>query len=190
MYRPMHINRLMQVLKHLSVYISLCQHINLQWKPQCVLCCYLCNYFIGAMYPTSMRINDEGRLVVNFKTEARFRGQFVMSHPGNPKYTDIGADGHSHTHTCCQALLSIVQSSSSSLLLQRCICKIQCNVPPKSKLPVITFLEEAFTALWWWQNISQTFFSKSYFSFKGSFKRKRKQMIQRLCAVDAQDDSN
>ncbi|XP_018591126.2 FRAS1-related extracellular matrix protein 3 isoform X2 [Scleropages formosus] len=35
----------------------------------------------GAMYPTSMRINEEGRLVVNFKTEARFRGQFVMSHP-------------------------------------------------------------------------------------------------------------
>lgn len=34
------------------------------------------------MYPTSMRINEEGRLVVNFKTEARFRGQFVMSHPG------------------------------------------------------------------------------------------------------------
>ncbi|KAL6487767.1 hypothetical protein MHYP_G00043930 [Metynnis hypsauchen] len=37
----------------------------------------------GAMYPTSMRINEEGRLVVNFKTEARFRGQFVMSHPGS-----------------------------------------------------------------------------------------------------------
>ncbi|XP_039606137.1 FRAS1-related extracellular matrix protein 3 [Polypterus senegalus] len=36
----------------------------------------------GAMYPTSMRINEEGRLVVNFKTEVRFRGQFVMSHPG------------------------------------------------------------------------------------------------------------
>ncbi|XP_045572526.1 FRAS1-related extracellular matrix protein 2 [Salmo salar] len=36
----------------------------------------------GSMYPTSMRINEEGRLVVNFKTEARFRGQFVMSHPG------------------------------------------------------------------------------------------------------------
>lgn len=34
------------------------------------------------MYPTSMRINEEGRLVVNFKTEARFRGQFVMFHPG------------------------------------------------------------------------------------------------------------
>ncbi|KAJ8000694.1 hypothetical protein DPEC_G00183020 [Dallia pectoralis] len=37
----------------------------------------------GAMYPTSMRINEEGRLVVNFKTEARFRGQFVMTHPGS-----------------------------------------------------------------------------------------------------------
>ncbi|XP_006629615.2 FRAS1-related extracellular matrix protein 3 [Lepisosteus oculatus] len=36
----------------------------------------------GAMYPTSMRINEEGRLVVNFKTEARFRGLFVMSHQG------------------------------------------------------------------------------------------------------------
>ncbi|XP_069832964.1 FRAS1-related extracellular matrix protein 3 [Dendropsophus ebraccatus] len=36
----------------------------------------------GSLYPTSMRINDEGRLVVNFKTEIRFRGQFVMSHPG------------------------------------------------------------------------------------------------------------
>ncbi|XP_067106912.1 FRAS1-related extracellular matrix protein 3 isoform X1 [Osmerus mordax] len=36
----------------------------------------------GAMYPTSMRINEEGRLVVNFKTEARYRGLFVMSHPG------------------------------------------------------------------------------------------------------------
>ncbi|XP_072320110.1 FRAS1-related extracellular matrix protein 3 [Eucyclogobius newberryi] len=34
----------------------------------------------GAMYPTSMRINEEGRLVVNFKTEARFRGQFIMTH--------------------------------------------------------------------------------------------------------------
>ncbi|XP_077427082.1 FRAS1-related extracellular matrix protein 3 [Vanacampus margaritifer] len=36
----------------------------------------------GAMYPTSMRINEEGRLVVNFKTESHFRGQFVMTHPG------------------------------------------------------------------------------------------------------------
>lgn len=29
-----------------------------------------------------MRINGQGRLVVNFRTEARFRGLFVLSHPG------------------------------------------------------------------------------------------------------------
>lgn len=57
--------------------------------------------FIGAMYPTSMRINDEGRLVVNFKTEARFRGQFVMSHPGN---VQMDTDPHIATH-CPQAIL-------------------------------------------------------------------------------------
>uniref|UniRef100_A0A8C9QQD6 FRAS1 related extracellular matrix 2 n=1 Tax=Scleropages formosus TaxID=113540 RepID=A0A8C9QQD6_SCLFO len=34
----------------------------------------------GALYPTSMRINEQGRLVVNFRTEARFRGVFVLSH--------------------------------------------------------------------------------------------------------------
>ncbi|XP_062873398.1 FRAS1-related extracellular matrix protein 2b [Trichomycterus rosablanca] len=37
----------------------------------------------GALYPTSMRINEQGRLVVNFRTEARFRGLFVMSHPAS-----------------------------------------------------------------------------------------------------------
>ncbi|KAM7374500.1 hypothetical protein PAMP_007153 [Pampus punctatissimus] len=36
----------------------------------------------GALYPTSMRINDQGRLVVNFRTKARFRGLFVDSHSG------------------------------------------------------------------------------------------------------------
>ncbi|XP_030632074.1 FRAS1-related extracellular matrix protein 2b isoform X2 [Chanos chanos] len=36
----------------------------------------------GALYPTSMRINEHGRLVVNFRTEARFRGLFVTSHSG------------------------------------------------------------------------------------------------------------
>lgn len=45
-------------------------------------CTSLMSVLIGAMYPTSMRINEDGRLVVNFKTEARFSGQFVMSHPG------------------------------------------------------------------------------------------------------------
>ncbi|KAM9456047.1 FRAS1-related extracellular matrix protein 2a [Clarias gariepinus] len=34
----------------------------------------------GALYPASMRINDVGRLVVNFRTKAHFRGLFVASH--------------------------------------------------------------------------------------------------------------
>ncbi|XP_018610966.2 FRAS1-related extracellular matrix protein 2a [Scleropages formosus] len=38
----------------------------------------------GALYPTSMRINEQGRLVVNFRTEARFRGLFVTSHSASP----------------------------------------------------------------------------------------------------------
>ncbi|KAI5624981.1 fras1 related extracellular matrix protein 2b isoform X1, partial [Silurus asotus] len=38
----------------------------------------------GALYPTSMRINEQGRLVVNFRTEARFKGLFVTSHPASP----------------------------------------------------------------------------------------------------------
>uniref|UniRef100_A0A9J8DE10 FRAS1 related extracellular matrix 2b n=1 Tax=Cyprinus carpio carpio TaxID=630221 RepID=A0A9J8DE10_CYPCA len=38
----------------------------------------------GALYPTSMRINEQGRLVVNFRTEARFRGLFVTAHSASP----------------------------------------------------------------------------------------------------------
>lgn len=61
----------------------------------------------GAMYPTSMRINEEGRLVVNFKTEARFRGQFVMSHPGTPLTLIAHSSAHSrppHTHSLPEAV--------------------------------------------------------------------------------------
>ena len=29
-----------------------------------------------------MKIQDDGKLVVNFRTEVRFRGQFVLQHPG------------------------------------------------------------------------------------------------------------
>uniref|UniRef100_G3VZM2 Calx-beta domain-containing protein n=1 Tax=Sarcophilus harrisii TaxID=9305 RepID=G3VZM2_SARHA len=36
----------------------------------------------GTLHPTSMHINEEGQLVVDFQTEIRFQGQFVMSHPG------------------------------------------------------------------------------------------------------------
>uniref|UniRef100_A0A4W4F1X1 Cadherin domain-containing protein n=1 Tax=Electrophorus electricus TaxID=8005 RepID=A0A4W4F1X1_ELEEL len=38
----------------------------------------------GALYPTSMRISEQGRLVVNFRTEAHFRGLFVTSHLASP----------------------------------------------------------------------------------------------------------
>uniref|UniRef100_A0A8C5LW09 FRAS1 related extracellular matrix 2 n=1 Tax=Leptobrachium leishanense TaxID=445787 RepID=A0A8C5LW09_9ANUR len=48
----------------------------------------------GSLYPTSMRINDEGRLVVNFKTEARFNGLFVMSHPASQMTSMIMCADH------------------------------------------------------------------------------------------------
>ncbi|XP_037533536.1 FRAS1-related extracellular matrix protein 2b isoform X2 [Nematolebias whitei] len=38
---------------------------------------------VGALYPSSMRINVQGQLVVNFRTEARFRGLFVLNHPAS-----------------------------------------------------------------------------------------------------------
>lgn len=35
----------------------------------------------GSLFPTSMRIDENGRLVVNFRTDAQFRGLFVLDHP-------------------------------------------------------------------------------------------------------------
>ncbi|XP_029923159.1 FRAS1-related extracellular matrix protein 2b [Myripristis murdjan] len=48
----------------------------------------------GALYPTSMRINGHGRLVVNFRTEARFRGLFVFSHPASPLSSMVMCPDH------------------------------------------------------------------------------------------------
>ncbi|KAJ8342513.1 hypothetical protein SKAU_G00324410 [Synaphobranchus kaupii] len=48
----------------------------------------------GALYPTSMRINEYGRLVVNFRTEARFRGLFVTSHSASPLASMIMSADH------------------------------------------------------------------------------------------------
>lgn len=50
---------------------------------------FVLSCFAGALYPTSMRINEHGRLVVNFRTEARFRGLFVTSHPGECNIWEI-----------------------------------------------------------------------------------------------------
>ncbi|GBM47252.1 FRAS1-related extracellular matrix protein 2, partial [Araneus ventricosus] len=35
----------------------------------------------GYLYPTRMTIGQDGKLLVNFRTEPRFRGQFVLNHP-------------------------------------------------------------------------------------------------------------
>lgn len=67
----------------------------------------------GAMFPTSMRINEEGRLVVNFKTEARFRGQFVMSHAGMSLRV---ARWSSHFHPRARSLPEAAQCGHSTQL--------------------------------------------------------------------------
>ncbi|XP_049431948.1 FRAS1-related extracellular matrix protein 2b [Epinephelus fuscoguttatus] len=48
----------------------------------------------GALYPTSMRVNGQGRLVVNFRTEARFRGLFVFAHPASPLTSMVMCPDH------------------------------------------------------------------------------------------------
>uniref|UniRef100_A0A8C5TK83 FRAS1 related extracellular matrix 2 n=1 Tax=Malurus cyaneus samueli TaxID=2593467 RepID=A0A8C5TK83_9PASS len=48
----------------------------------------------GSLFPTSMRISEEGRLVVNFKTEARFHGLFVMSHPASSLISMVMSADH------------------------------------------------------------------------------------------------
>ncbi|XP_057694497.1 FRAS1-related extracellular matrix protein 2-like [Corythoichthys intestinalis] len=48
----------------------------------------------GALYPTSMRINEQGRLVVNFRTEARFRGLFVVRHPASALSSMVMCEDH------------------------------------------------------------------------------------------------
>ncbi|KAM6270253.1 FRAS1-related extracellular matrix protein 3 [Porphyrio hochstetteri] len=60
----------------------------------------------GSLYPTSMRINDEGRLVVNFRTKTRFRGQLVMSHPG----TSLSSMVMSADHPGLTFTLSLLRS--------------------------------------------------------------------------------
>ena len=53
------------------------------WSPTFPLLCTLPP--TGSLYPTSMRIGEDGCLVVNFKTEAQFHGLFVLSHPGKAR---------------------------------------------------------------------------------------------------------
>lgn len=55
-----------------------------------------------------MRINEQGRLVVNFRTKARFRGLFVGSHSGGrikrdgeTEYLYIGIITNTHSLKIC-----------------------------------------------------------------------------------------
>ncbi|XP_076446552.1 LOW QUALITY PROTEIN: extracellular matrix protein 3-like [Babylonia areolata] len=63
----------------------------------------------GYLYPTSMRMREDGRLSVSFRTEARFRGQFVDSHPG----TDLEAMVMSEDHPDLTFTLELVRSDPS-----------------------------------------------------------------------------
>ncbi|KAM5311565.1 FRAS1-related extracellular matrix protein 2 [Glossophaga mutica] len=48
----------------------------------------------GSLYPTSMRIGEDGCLVVNFKTEAQFHGLFVLSHPASLTSSAVTSADH------------------------------------------------------------------------------------------------
>uniref|UniRef100_A0AAY5KU18 Calx-beta domain-containing protein n=1 Tax=Esox lucius TaxID=8010 RepID=A0AAY5KU18_ESOLU len=71
----------------------------------------------GSLYPTSMRINGEGCLVVTFKTEARFRGHFILTHPGTScvlnVYVSVLSVVKSEDHPGLLLSLSLVRSETS-----------------------------------------------------------------------------
>lgn len=48
----------------------------------------------GNLYPTSMRIDQNGRLVVNFRTEALFSGLFVLDHPSSQLSSSVISVDH------------------------------------------------------------------------------------------------
>ncbi|XP_042885608.1 FRAS1-related extracellular matrix protein 2-like, partial [Penaeus japonicus] len=48
----------------------------------------------GHLYPTAMRIREDGRLVVSFRTEARFRGIFVKTHHAVTQRSSVTCEEH------------------------------------------------------------------------------------------------
>ncbi|XP_071035799.1 FRAS1-related extracellular matrix protein 2 [Parasteatoda tepidariorum] len=48
----------------------------------------------GYLYPTRMTIGHDGKLLVNFRTEPRFRGQFVLNHPDSGFQSMIMSPAH------------------------------------------------------------------------------------------------
>ncbi|XP_071087584.1 FRAS1-related extracellular matrix protein 2-like [Haliotis cracherodii] len=60
----------------------------------------------GYLYPTTMRIRDDDRLSVTFRTEARFRGQFVLGH----KETKLESMVTSPDHPSLTFTLKLIRS--------------------------------------------------------------------------------
>lgn len=48
----------------------------------------------GYLFPTSMRLQEDSKLVVNFRTEPRFRGQFVLRYTGTSLVSEVTSDDH------------------------------------------------------------------------------------------------
>ena len=68
--------------------------------------------YSGTFYPTSMKIRPDGRLVVRFKTVARFTGMFVLEHPG--RYNSRIVENSRVKHTCSS---SFSMSSSPFIMI-------------------------------------------------------------------------
>lgn len=89
---------------HLSLTLQNMPQLNqlclVEQRLKLKLFCFIVS---GALYPTSMRINEQGRLVVNFRTEARFRGLFVVSHSGEftpPKHMNAQQEQKKKLNLC------------------------------------------------------------------------------------------
>lgn len=85
---------------------------------------------VGSLYPTSMRIGEEGRLAVNFKTEAQFHGLFVLSHPGKPcrpwaatSHRTTSSQPHRSQQVSQPALMAFISYTcvTMSLMLGHCL---------------------------------------------------------------------
>ncbi|XP_071544014.1 FRAS1-related extracellular matrix protein 2-like [Panulirus ornatus] len=50
--------------------------------------------FNGFLYPTAMKIKDDGCLIVRFRTEARFRGIYLEEHQASEHHSSVSSDDH------------------------------------------------------------------------------------------------
>lgn len=125
-----------------------------------------CFLLAGSLFPTSMRISEEGRLVVNFKTEARFHGLFVMSHPGKwnlPFSSTTEIDTHPRFRTILGFFLFLLLIADFFLYYA-----LQIQILPLlvisylSLISVFRLLNLLKYTLIWWQANSSTW-SRAWF---------------------------